>query len=139
MRKFRFVALALAGLSLICVFFNIIDFVQKKEWVITTAEITFIGLPEGNVYGTFTDIDNVIHENIYMYQDYKFTQVRAFIKGTDPEPYIGTIVKIRYNPNTLIDNHQPDIEKYYPNYISLITLTVSIIFLWACMRKKKIE
>lgn len=139
MRKFRFVALALASLSLIWCIFNIIDIAQKKEWVITTAKITFIGLPEGDVYGTFTDIDNVIHENVHMYQDHKFTQVGAFKKGADPEPYIGTIVKIRYNPNTLIDKHPPDIEKYYPNYISLITLTVSIIFLWACMRKKKIE
>jgi hypothetical protein len=136
MRRFRFVALALTISSLIWFIFNVIDVVQKKEWVITTAKITFIGLPQGNVYGTFTDIDNVIHESIRMYQDHRFTQVRALKKGADPEPYIGTTTKITYNPKTLIDKYGPDIEKYNPHYFSLIALTVSIVFLWLCMRKK---
>ena len=130
--------MALTISSLIWCIFNVIDVVQKRDWVITTAKITFIGLPEGNVFGTFPDIDNVIHENVRMYQDHKFTQVRAFKKGADPEPYIGTIVKITYNPETLTDKYGPEIEKYHPHYFPLIALMVSIVFLWLCMRKRKI-
>jgi hypothetical protein len=138
MRKFRFAALALAILSLIWCVFNVIDIIQKKDWVITTAEITFIGLPDGNVFGTFTDINNVVHEEVSMYQDYKFTVLGALKKGVDSEPYIGAKVNITYNPKTLTDKYGPEIEKYHPHYFSLIALMVSIVFLWLCMRKRKI-
>lgn len=136
MKILKFVALALTIFSPIWCIINVIDVIKKRDWVITTAKVTFIGLPQGNVFGTFTDVNNITYENVYMYQDNKFTQMRAFKKGTNSEPYIGTKVKIIYNPDNLTDKYQRNIEKYRTNYFPYVFLITSIIFLWACMRKK---
>lgn len=132
MRKFRFVALALVIISLIWCVFKIIDGIQKREWVITTATIYDIGLPDGAVFGTYKDQQGIVHSQ----ELYCSTFYQVFDKNI--EKYNGKKVKIIYNPNTLTDKHKPDIEKYNPYYFSLIALVVSIMFLGLCIKKKKI-
>lgn len=89
-----------AMLALASVRYGIADMIKKKDWVGTTATITFIGTPYGDVYGSFTDERGVFHENVYMYRDGRFMSIRAAIKGEAPEPYIGTEVKIIYDPSS---------------------------------------
>lgn len=77
--------------------------IKRSDWVITTAKITFIGTPEGVVFGTFTDYNGTVHSDQVMYIDGKF-QPKNLIKGTpryDPKPYIGKTVKIMYKPEAV--------------------------------------
>lgn len=81
---------------------KIIFRVERHDWIITTAEITFIGLPDGLVFGTFTDCNGKVHSNHRMYWDGKFERFYALTPwAKDPEPYYGTTVRIMYDPSTL--------------------------------------
>lgn len=74
--------------------------IKRNDWIITTAKITFVGTPDGVVFGTFTDYNGMVHTDQAMYIDDKFKPT-SLIKGPpryDPEPYIGKTVKIMYNP-----------------------------------------
>ncbi|MGN0684004.1 MAG: hypothetical protein ACI4JY_10050 [Oscillospiraceae bacterium] len=74
--------------------------IKRNDWIITTAKITFIGTPDGVVFGTFTDYNGMLHTDQVMYTDDKFKPA-SLIKGPpryDPKPYIGKTVKIMYNP-----------------------------------------
>lgn len=135
MKKLRFFAVILIILSLIWCVFNIINSFEKSDWVVTTAEITFIALPEGKVIGKFSDVNNIVHKDVSMYQDYRFTVLRAFKKGINPEPYIGTKVKIIYNPYT---NQIISYDKFKKSCIfSVISLIISFLLLWICIHKKR--
>ena len=94
MRKFRFVVLALMIVSLIWCVFNIIDVVKKRGWIVTTATIERIGLPDGAVFGTYKDQEGSVHSG-ELYID-------SFLQGydTNTEKYIGENVKIIYQPQT---------------------------------------
>ncbi len=76
---------------------------QRNDWIITTAEITFVGTPDGVVFGTFTDYNGMVHTNQVMYIDDKFMPI-GLIKGqprNDPDQYIGKTVRIMYDPKTV--------------------------------------
>ena len=78
--------------------------IQRSDWVITDAEITFISSMNGTVEGTFTDINGVVHSDQYLYTDGKFQKI-GFIKPmfpsiADPQKYIGKTVRIMYDPES---------------------------------------
>lgn len=106
------------------------DMIKKKDWESSAAAITFIGTPVGEVYGSFTDERGVFHENVYMYRDGKFMSIRAVITGEDPEPYIGTQVRITYDPSTL--DEYIKIEEYEDTRVKIYNIIVYIKNLIAC-------
>lgn len=94
MKKFKFITLSLLIMSLIWCMFNVIDGVQKRDWVVTNAVIERIGLPDGAVFGTYKDQDGTIHSGeLY---------ISSFLQGqnANTEKYIGREIKIIYNPQT---------------------------------------
>ena len=90
MKRFFIVFLSLTVVvSMSLLFFNIKFRVDRCRWIITTAKITFIGLPDGIVFGTFTDCDG-------KFQTY-FNHI-----STDSDHYLGNTVRIMYDPSTLV-------------------------------------
>ena len=70
----------------------------RRDWEVraycrTTAEITFIGLPEGNVLGNYIDCSGKAHFNEPMYLDSSLSGYR-----TDVEQYFGKTVEILISP-----------------------------------------
>lgn len=75
----------------------------RRDWIITTAEITSIAPEDGIVFGSFTDYNGIVHTEHRMYSDgrfYKFLFFSAF-SSQDTEPYLGTTVRIMYDPSTI--------------------------------------
>lgn len=129
----------IAIVSLIFSVFSVVIRVQRSDWIITTAKITFVGLPDGVVFGSFTDNNSVVHTDQAMYTDAKFMPA-GLIKGpprNDPELYIGKKVKIIYDPKALNMDNGMEIEVDIDSYdkwlrgiiISGIAFGISAAFL----------
>lgn len=56
---------------------------QQRNWVTATATITFVGLPDGAVIGTYTDINNQIHSDVTLYIDYFYTGYNTNVDRLD--------------------------------------------------------
>ncbi|MCM1334540.1 MAG: hypothetical protein NC084_02805 [Bacteroides sp.] len=77
--------------------------IGRSDWVVTTAEITFVALPDGLVFGTFEDREGIIREDQALYRDLRFMP-KLIISGgpiVNPEPYYGKTVRIMYDPERL--------------------------------------
>lgn len=104
MKRFLSVILILSAVLSSAVFAScIVTRIRRSGWIVTTAEITFVGLPDGLVFGTFEDSDGTVHTDRILYSDVKF-QPKAILSGgpfTAPGPYIGTTVRIMYDADWL--------------------------------------
>lgn len=101
MKRFLIVVLSLtAVISLIISVSNIIFRLERRDRIVTTAEITFIGTPDGSVFGTFTDQNGKVHSEECLYLDGRF---QTFLNPVPikPESYIGKTVRIMYDPSTI--------------------------------------
>ncbi len=134
-------------LSMICFVYEIALRIQRNDWVITTAEITFVGLPDGTVFGTFRDSDGIVHADRILYRDVKF-QPKFILSGgpmVNPEPYIGTTVRIMYNPDWLSMGHIGlDGIDSYDNWLNTcigsgVCFGLSLFFLILLFRKRKAQ
>lgn len=77
--------------------------VQRSDWLVAAAEVTFIGTPDGVVFGTFTDNNGTVYTDQAMYIDGGF-QPAWIIKGPprkNPDMYVGGTVRIMYRPQAL--------------------------------------
>lgn len=100
MKRFFIAFLSLiVAVSMTLLFFNIIFRVIRCGWIITTAKITFIGMPDGIVFGTFTDCDGKVHSEQTMYYDDSF---QLYFSSVPIESYFGNTVRIMYDPSTLV-------------------------------------
>ncbi len=101
MKRFLMVVLSLIAAISLTVFVFAVKFrMERHSWVITTAEITFIGLPEGAVFGTFTDYNGKVHSEYSMYADGRFQKQFNPI-SIDYKTYLGRTVRIMYDPSTI--------------------------------------
>lgn len=101
MKRFLIIVLSLiTAISLTVLVFALKFRIERREWIITTAEITFIGLPSGDVFGTFTDYNGKVHSECRLYMDGRF---QPFLNPMPikPEPYLGSTVRIMYEPSTI--------------------------------------
>lgn len=101
MKRFLIIVLSLiTAISLTVLVFAVKFRIERHDWIITTAEITFIGLPSGDVFGTFTDYNGKVHSKNYMYIDGRF---QPFLNPMPikPETYLGRTVRIMYDPSTI--------------------------------------
>ena len=91
-RFFKIVLIIIIVIStlLICENTRILIIMRNGETADCT--ITFIGLPDGAVFGDFTDSDGVDHINEFLY-------LNGFLQGdsADVEKYYGTHIKIMYD------------------------------------------
>lgn len=118
----------------------------RSNWVIIDAEITFISSMDGTVMGTFTDFNGTVHSEQFLYTDGKFQKWGLFKPQfpsiADPKKYIGKIVRIMYDPNT-INSRDIDIVSY-DNWlkdfiISVSVFGVSIVLLAVVFIRKKVK
>ena len=99
MKCFLIIVLSLVTvISMTMLVFAIKFRIERHEWVITTAEITFVGMPDGLVFGTFTDYNGKVHSENSMYIDGRF---QPYFNPAPIEPYLGNTVRIMYDPSTI--------------------------------------
>lgn len=92
-----------AAISAIVFTYCVVQRIQRRDWVITTAEITFVELPHGIVCGTFEDTDGIMHTDFALYSDVRFGSKNLIRGGAwiDPEPFYGTTTRIYYDPEII--------------------------------------
>ena len=120
--------------------------VQRRDWIITTAEITFVAYPDGIVCGTFKDIYGIIHTDEPLYKSNGFTSTNI-IRGNpagDSEQFYGTTIRIIYDPKSIniedrglgvIDNYN---HWFYTIIISnmCFVLSLSVIMFYKIKSRK---
>ena len=96
---------------------SIYTLVQMRNGEKVDCTITFIGLPDGTVFGDFTDSDGVVHVNEPLYTS-------CILQGYnhDVEPYYGKHAVFLY------DKHSGKIVNY-ENVIRNITVSIAILLL----------
>lgn len=134
-RALKVVSIVLSIISLVSLIssiHNIAFRVQRSDWVITDAEITFIGLPDAAVEGNFTDFNGVFHSEQFLYLDWKFQKwglyKPQFPSIADPDKYIGKTVRIMYDPeaaNSGDFSGRIDIASY-DNWLKDFIISVSV-------------
>lgn len=73
MKRFLLIVLSLtSAISLTTLVSKILFRMERRSWIITTAEITFISSMDGTVEGTFTDFNGMVHSEQFLYIDRKF-------------------------------------------------------------------
>jgi len=131
MKKLSVLLYVILILSILSCIINCVVAFERRDWIETTAIITSVSLPDG--IGTFTDSNNIIRDNVNLYQDNKFTVIGAFKKGANPELYIGTETKIVYNP----DNDEIEQSNKTKLMVSAIALVISITLLCLTQKQEK--
>ena len=92
---YKIIMLIIFILSIIWFVSNISTYMHQRDWATATATITFVGLPDGAVIGTYTDINNHTYSDVTLYID-------PFINGyhANADGLIGKEIDIIYNPFT---------------------------------------
>ncbi|MBE6880824.1 MAG: hypothetical protein E7490_08345 [Ruminococcaceae bacterium] len=117
-------------LSVIWIVFNIITSIHRQSWIVTTATITFVGLPDGAVIGTYTDINNHTHSDVTLYIDF-------FHKGyhANVDELIGKEVDIIYNPLT----GEVDKNSTASYWFSFLLLLLSSLLMCFCIKSSALK
>ena len=125
-RRYKILILVIFILSIIWCAFNINTYMHQQNWVTTTATITFVGLPDGAVIGTYTDINNHTYSDVTLYID-------PFYKGynANVDRLVGKKIEIIYNP--LTGEVAKSNTMYY--WISLFLFLLSSLSLCLCIKK----
>lgn len=135
-RFLRIVLILIASLSLAVCLSCIATRIERKDWIVTTAEVTFVGLPDGIVFGTFEDFNGIVHAERVLYQDARFE-----IVNEDPKSYYGTMVKIMYDSDWLsMGNKGLDGIDSYDNWLAAcigsgVCFGASFVFLTLLYRR----
>lgn len=149
-RFFSVILIIIAAASLTLFVTCTVQGIRRSGWVVTAAEITFVGLPNGIVYGEFEDQDGNVHSEMCLYTDGKFMP-KGLIKGSpwvDPEPYYGKKVRIIYDPAGLADLNDPNYPEDFWRYCESFdlwlrdivvsgTLIAASAFVFVMLNKKK--
>ena len=108
-------------------------------WLTTTAKVTYVQSPMGNVYGSFEDYMGNIHVGIFLFQTLRYTEfqpgdevkIRYYLHVTDCYDTDGKIIGESF--------HTMKIEKYKNLFVSMIPSSVfllcSIVLLLFSLRK----
>lgn len=135
-----------AAISLAVMISCVVTGIKRSSWTVASAEITFVGLPNGIVFGEFEDQNGNVHSEMSLYFDVKFSP-KGLIKGSpwvDPEPYYGKKIRIIYDPAGLDLDNPGGFWRYcdcYDNWlgdiiVSGIIIAVSAV-LFVMLNKKK--
>lgn len=84
MRKvFRMFILLILIVSTIGCFIGVLQISKSRNLYKTYAKITSIGLPDGAIYGDFTDEEGKTHSDEYLFTDSNFTEFFAIKRVSD--------------------------------------------------------
>lgn len=113
---------------------GLVTFAKTKNLYKTNAKVTSIGLPDGAIYGDFTDEEGIFHSDEYLFVDHRFTNFFC-IKRTnqnDVEKYIGTEITILYDSsNNKIISYNNLLRRIVINLIiSLLSLLCFLYLKW---------
>ena len=89
LRRTTFIMIFIFITSLILSVYNVNRCIRTRNWYKTELTITFIGLPDGVVFGDYTDQNGVEQVNVSVYYDSSFVGNK-----TDTDKYIGKVVNI---------------------------------------------
>ena len=113
--------------AVLCIF-SIKDCITKREWQPAKAEITFVGLPDGAVIGTYTDSKGTIHTEEMLYIDFLHQSYKARV-----DDLIGKTVNIVYDEKT----GKTDIDRKREYFISAASFILSFLSVIIIYKKRK--
>lgn len=120
----RFILLPVFILSLIGAVYYAAKDIKVRNWYKTTLTVTFIGLPEGNVFGDYTDAHGVRHQNEPAFVNSAFSGYK-----TDVKQYYGSTFTILNDPETGVNLNYDGLIKNNIICFGLTSLSGAILFL----------
>ena len=126
----KIVLIIVIFISAIFICVNISRLVQMRNGETADCTITFIGLPDGAVFGDFTDSNGVDHVNEYLY-------ISDFVRWhrAEAEKYYGSHIKILYDKESgKIINYGYTVTS---TFIGTVLILISLIVIWIMKRKIK--
>ena len=90
-----FIVIFMFLISLILSVFNVTRCIKQRNWYKTELTITAIGLPDGAVFGDYTDKEGVKHLNESVFYDPALAGYK-----TDTDKYSGKVITISIDPET---------------------------------------
>lgn len=98
MKKMKIILVAFHVLSVIVCVFSVKILWERRALITATAEITFIGKPQGIVYCTYVDEKGVQHSENDLFGGSYYYDFRYMGHSGDVSSDIGKKVKIAYDP-----------------------------------------
>lgn len=126
----KFILISVFIISLIGTIFCAVKDVKVQNWHKTILTVTFIGKPDGTVFGDYTDAKGQLHQNKPAYYE-------PFFSGysKDAEQYYGKVVTIMENPET---GEVLNYDRLFRNNIIFFSLTiVSGVLLFISRKHRK--
>ena len=126
-----FIMIFIFIISLILSVYNVNRCIQTRNWYKTELTITFIGLPDGVVFGDYTDQNGVEQVNVSVYYDSSFVGNK-----TDTDKYIGKVVNIAIDP---VSGKIVDHDRLKKDTLSDVGMFLISSFALILLKKEKIK
>ncbi len=130
MRKLKNILILFHILAIIVCIFSIQNLWEKKEWLTTTATITFIGKPQGFVFCEYVDKEGVLHSEDDPTHNPSYRDGRYMGHSGGVSSLIGKTIKIAYNP----DSGRIEKDHHLMCYCHIFSYILSIVLL--CVYRK---
>jgi len=130
-KMIRFILITVFILSLTGAGYCAVKDIRVRNWYKTTLTVTAIALPEGNVYGDYTDAHGVQHQNEPAFMDSSLSGYK-----TDVEQYYGSTITILNDPETGLNLKYSDLIKNNILCFGLAVLSGALLFLTGKRRKQ---
>lgn len=98
--------------------------IKVRNWHKTTLTVTLIGLPDGNVFGDYTDANGVQHKNEPVFIKSSFSRYK-----TKVEQYYGKTFTILDNPETGLIVNYDDLFRDSIIFFGMTALSGILLFL----------
>ena len=121
---FKIILIPVFIISLICSAYFTVKDIKVRNWHKTTLTVTFIGLPDGNVFGDYTDANGVQHKNEPAFIKSSFSGYK-----TKVEQYYGKTFTILDNPETGLIVNYDDLFRDSMIFFGLTALSGILLFL----------
>ncbi len=108
---------------------------ERKDLIVTTATITFIGRPDGLVFFEYVDKEGVLHSEDDPTDNPSYRDGRYMGHSGDISSLIGKTVKIAYNPVS----GRIDIDHHLMCYCHIFSYILSVILLCLYWKMKFIN
>ena len=130
-KMIRVILITVFIISLIKLSFCAVKDIKVRDWHKTTLTVTFIGLPDGTVFGDYTDANGQYHQNEPVFHKSSF-----FGYHKDVEQYYGKAITILDDPATGEVLNYDDLFPKNILYLGLAVISGVLLFISIKYRKR---
>ncbi|MDE6088579.1 MAG: hypothetical protein K2G25_09360 [Oscillospiraceae bacterium] len=135
MKKIKIILVIFHIFSIIICGFAIDTLLERKEWLTTTATITFIGKPQGIVFCEYVDNKGVLHSEDDPTDNPSYCDSRYMGHSGDVSSLIGKTVKIVYHPVSGRIEKDHHLMCYYHIFSYMLSIVLLCVYRKVMLKK----